>query len=304
MSVPAAYLGVILIWSTTPLTIKWSNEIGGFLFAVMGRMSLSAIICLIIVALFRIPLPWHRQARHSYLAAGLVIYGSMSMTYWGAQFIPSGLVSVLFGLTPIVTSIIAAIWLRESVFSIGKSLGMLLGIVGLIIIFNNELHVNLESIKGIIGILGGVLLYSISATWIKLIGAEISPLAITCGGLLTALPLYGLTWFITQTPFPTTFPLKAILSILYLSVFGSVIGSALFYYILKHLDPPRIALITLITPVMALWLGQMLNHETIYMTVWIGSLLILTGLSFYQWGDLMIRGFQSKSTCQLVDEKA
>lgn len=26
MSVPAAYLGVILIWSTTPLAIQWSGE--------------------------------------------------------------------------------------------------------------------------------------------------------------------------------------------------------------------------------------------------------------------------------------
>ncbi|HHH47726.1 MAG TPA: EamA family transporter, partial [Gammaproteobacteria bacterium] len=26
MSVPAAYLGVILIWATTPLAIQWSSE--------------------------------------------------------------------------------------------------------------------------------------------------------------------------------------------------------------------------------------------------------------------------------------
>lgn len=296
MSVPAAYLGVILIWSTTPLAIKWSNEIGGFLFAVMGRMLLSAIICLIIMVIFRIPLPCNRQARYSYLAVSLVIYGSMSMTYWGAQFIPSGLVSVLFGLSPIITSIVAVIWLKEHVFSTGKLLGMLLGIIGLIVIFNNELHMNLESTKGIIAILAGVFLYSISSTWVKSINAEISPLAITCGGLLVALPLYGITWLILQTPIPTVFPLRAILSISYLSIFGSVIGFILFYYILKYIDPPRIALVTLITPVMALWLGQMFNHETIHITVWIGSLLILTGLSLYQWGDLVFRSFQ-KQTC-------
>src|SRR5512139_3832922 len=42
MSVPAAFLGVILIWSTTPLAIKWSAEGGGFLFGVSARMLLGA----------------------------------------------------------------------------------------------------------------------------------------------------------------------------------------------------------------------------------------------------------------------
>ena len=31
MSVPAAYLGIVLIWSTTPLAIKWSSAGAGFL---------------------------------------------------------------------------------------------------------------------------------------------------------------------------------------------------------------------------------------------------------------------------------
>ncbi len=46
MSVPLAYLGVIIIWSTTPLAIKWSNETGSFLFGVTGRMALGALLCL------------------------------------------------------------------------------------------------------------------------------------------------------------------------------------------------------------------------------------------------------------------
>ena len=36
MSVPAAYLGIVLIWGTTPLAIKWSGEGVGYLFGVTG----------------------------------------------------------------------------------------------------------------------------------------------------------------------------------------------------------------------------------------------------------------------------
>lgn len=44
MSVPAAYLAVILIWSTTPLAVKWSGEGPGFLFGALGRMALGVLV--------------------------------------------------------------------------------------------------------------------------------------------------------------------------------------------------------------------------------------------------------------------
>ena len=40
MSIPAAFLGVVLIWATTPLAIKWSSEDAGYLFGVASRMVL------------------------------------------------------------------------------------------------------------------------------------------------------------------------------------------------------------------------------------------------------------------------
>src|SRR3569623_1866358 len=109
MSVPAAYIGVILIWSTTPLAINWSSQEGGFLFGVTGRMLLGAVVCLLLIRALRVVLPWHRAAARTYLAAGLGIYGAMISTYWGAQYIPSGLISVLFGLTTLAAGVLAVI---------------------------------------------------------------------------------------------------------------------------------------------------------------------------------------------------
>ena len=103
MSVPAAYIGVILIWSTTPLAIKWSGEGAGYLFGVTARMVIGVLLALLVLALLRRPMQWHRKARLSYLVAGGSIYGAMLTIYWAAQFIPSGWISVVFGLTPIMT---------------------------------------------------------------------------------------------------------------------------------------------------------------------------------------------------------
>ena len=43
MSVPAAFLTIILIWSTTPLGIKWSSAGVGYEFGVAARMTIGLI---------------------------------------------------------------------------------------------------------------------------------------------------------------------------------------------------------------------------------------------------------------------
>jgi len=287
MSVPFAFAGVILIWSTTPLAIKWSSEGPGFLFGVASRMALGALLCVALMVLLRQRLPLHKRALQTYAAAGLAVYGAMLSVYWGAQFIPSGLVSVVFGLTPLVTGLLAMLWLNNEPFGIEKLAGSLAGVIGLAIIFNTSLNHDDIAIHGVLAVLLSVLLHSISSVRVKQTGYDIPALAITTGGLLLATPLYLLTWAILeQATLPAELPLRAGLSILYLGVFGSVVGFVLFFYILRHLHTGRVALVTLVTPVIALLIGQTFNHEVISHQVYSGALMILLGLVLYQWQDL------------------
>lgn len=289
MPIVAAFLAVILIWSTTPLAIQWSSEGGGFLFGVAARMWLGALFCLAFMGLFSVPLPRHRAALRTYVAAGLGIYGALSCVYWSAQFIPSGLISVLYGLTPLVTGLLAALWLQEKAFSPARIAGMLLGFGGLLIIFGQSLIGQPLVFAGMLGVLLSVVLHSVSSVWVKRIAAGIPAMAVAGGGLLVAAPLYLVTWLILGGPAPHTLSTRAGLAILYLSLMGSVAGFVLFYYLLQHLSASRTALITLIAPVIALGLGQALNHEHIAPRTVFGAALILGGLALHQWGDEMIR---------------
>jgi drug/metabolite transporter (DMT)-like permease len=65
-----------------------------------------------------------------------------------------------------------------------------------------------------------------------------------------------------------------------------VVGFTLYYYMIKHLDAGRIALITLVTPVTALLLGQTLNAERIPASGWACIALIGAGLLLYEWQAL------------------
>ncbi|MEQ6340298.1 MAG: DMT family transporter [Gammaproteobacteria bacterium] len=285
MSVPAAFIGVILIWSTTPLAIKWSSEGGGFLFGVTARMLLGAALCLALIRVLRVDMPWHKNARRTYLAAGLGIYGAMITVYWGAQYIPSGLISVLYGLTPLMTGVLAAVFLGESGVKPGKFSGMVAGVAGLVVIFGVGVRTDAFAVLGMAAVLLSVFLHAASAVWIKRIGAEMPAMAVTGGGLLVAAPLYLTTWILVDGSLPRALPIRAMLSIGYLGTVGSVLGFILYYYALKHLAVGRIALITLITPITALLLGSFLNGEHVGMQVWMGTALIMAGLVLHQWSD-------------------
>lgn len=283
MSVPAAYLSIILIWSTTPLAIQWSATGDGFLFPVMARMAIGLAICVLLLGILRVKMPWHRNARLTYLAAGLGIFGTMFCVYWGARYISSGLVALLFGLTPIFTSIAATFWLDERNFSTSKVIGTLLGLLGLAAIFGSGLSLGEHAIAGIVVVLVAVLLQSLSLVWVKRIGASIPAMAVTSGALMIVAPLFLLSWAIFDGTLPLSVAPRASWSIIYLGVFGSVLGFNFYFYVIKRIEASQIALITLITPVSALLLGQFLNGEKIQAGIWLGAACVLCGLLSHQW---------------------
>jgi len=284
MSLPAAFVSVILIWSTTPLAIKWSALGAGYSFAVLSRMTISALLCVLLLALLRISLPMHRRALHSYMASGLSMFGTMMLTYWSAQYVSSGMISVLFGLSPLITSLGAVLWLKEEAITPSKLAGMLLGLAGLVLVFQGGLGLGERAPLGLLALFIAVTLQSVGLVWIKRIGDDSPPLAMTLGTLIVALPLFFLAWWWADGHWPASLPERALAATLYLGVFGSVLGFALYYYMIKHMEAGRVALITLITPVMALLLGHGLNNEVVLPHVWFGTASIVLGLCLHRWG--------------------
>lgn len=285
MSVPIAYIGIILIWTTTPLAIKWSGEGSGFLFGVTGRMVIGVVLAMILLAVMGKRLLWHKKARQTYLAGGLGIYGAMMLVYWGVQFIPSGWVSIIFGLSPIVTGLLASVFLDESKLTFSRLTGLMLGIAGLMLVFAKGMAFSSEAMLGIAAVVLSTLVHSVSTVWVKRIAAALPGMTITTGSLLVAVMLFLSTWFVSGHNWPQVVETRAAASIIYLGVVGSVLGFALYFYVLSHVEATRVSLIALITPVTALLLGAHLNAENISVQVWMGVFVITMGLVMFQWGD-------------------
>jgi len=287
MSVPAAYVGVILIWSTTPLAIQWSAQGASFSFAVAARMLIGLAICLALMRATRTAFPFTAAARRLYAISGLSMFVSMLLTYWGALHIPSGLISVIFGLSPLVTGVFAALWLSERTLTPVRLAGLGLALAGLWFIFGQPWPGDRHATLGILAVMTGMVVQALGLVWIKRLNLRASALAITTGSLGVAVPCFVLAWVLADAGrLPPDTTLRAGIAIVYLGVLGSVVGFTLYYFVIKHLDAGRVALITLVTPVTALLLGQTLNAEFIPIRGWAGIALIGAGLLLYEWQAL------------------
>jgi len=282
-----AYLGIVIIWTTTPLAIKWSGEDVGFLFGVSMRMFIALVFSLALIMILRKAFPWDRKSIQVYLAIGIPLYLAMSFVYWGAQFIPSGLISVLFGLTPLFTGLLATFWLSENSFTLPKTMGMLLGFVGLIVIFYQGIEIGQAMIFGMLAVLAAVFFHSLGTVWVKQVASDLPVYVANTGGLVVACLLYFVSWLVLGEEIPESIPDHAAYSITYLAIIGSVFGAFLFYYALKHVSASSIGLLPLITPVTCLLIGQWFNGEVITTSTMYGTAIILSGLFVYQCSALV-----------------
>lgn len=285
MRVNLAYLGVIVIWTTTPLAIKWSNSELSFILSLTARMSIG-LICLVWLLILRgHKLPLDKQAISSYFAASLQLFVSMAITYWGSQWIPSGWISVIFGLTPFFTAILAMIWLQESSFTPLKFTAYLLGIMGLSAMFKSAGELNQNAIWGVSAILIAALVQCISSIWVKKINANISAIDLITGGLLVSMPGFGISWYCLDGTLPASISLVSLWCIVYLGVVATLFGFSWYFFVLSRLPATKVAMINLMTPVLSLWLGNLVNNETITPTVMGGTAIIVLAVMTYQFNE-------------------
>lgn len=283
MPVSVAYLAVVIIWSTTPLGIVWSSETVSPTLAVLIRMLIAIVPGMVILKLAKIALPFSSQAFKIYSYSCIGVFGGMLFSYLAAQYLSSGLMSLIFGLAPLFSGFLAQKILAEPKFTPMKKLALTIALTGLLVVCFDRISVSENSIVGIVLILIGVFFFSLSGVLVKSVNIDIHPLATTVGALTFSLPLFAITWFFVDGSLPyQQWQLRSILAILYLGIFGSLIGFLAYFFILQKLRASTVALITMMTPVFALCLGALLNNEVISLNLVIGAILVMSGLALYQ----------------------
>ncbi|MEP2302096.1 MAG: DMT family transporter, partial [Kangiellaceae bacterium] len=274
--VASVYLLVVLIWSTTPLGIVWSSETVHPTMAVLLRMLIAVVLGAIVIIYKKIEVPTHKTALKLYSYSALGIFGGMSSAYMAAQYLPSGIMSLIFGLAPLISGLIARKILDEPRFSGLRKIALTIAFFGLAVVCSDNLIVAKDNWLGLIYILAAVIFFSLSGVLVKSVKLDINPLSTTIGALTLTLPGFIAVWLIFDGSLSVEqWQSRAVYSILYLGVFGSLIGFVGYYYILQKLEASTVALVTLMTPVIAMIFGAVFNQEVITDKILIGAVLVM-----------------------------
>jgi drug/metabolite transporter (DMT)-like permease len=112
-------------------------------------------------------------------------------------------------------------------------------------------------------------------------------MAAMTGTFYVGLLLGALAWGATGGDLADETPVRAVAAVLYLALIGSIVGYTLFYYLLRHMDTTRIAIISLLTPISALLVGHFLNGEPLNAAIWSGTALVMLGLLWFEYTSIV-----------------
>ena len=139
------------IWSSIWLFIKMGVEdLPPLSFAGIRLVcALTVLVPLLVVR--RTPLPAAADRRPIVISGVLLLGVNYALTYWGAQFVSSGLVAVLQAATPAFGLCFGHVLLPDERFTARKAAALALGVGGVAIICADRMHVSGEG--GLVGAL-------------------------------------------------------------------------------------------------------------------------------------------------------
>ena len=275
-----AYALLSVIWGTSWYALKISlNEGMVPSYAVGIRFLFGGLIFWLIMIFRRERLPLNKRAISIYLQFGLLNFGiSYALTYWGTQFIYSNLASILWASFPIITSVIAHFYLPSEKLNRKKSISLLLGIIGTILIISQSENLSGDNvIAGVLVVLLAVLVASWPNAYLKKYKSEVNTfqlnaMAQSIGGIflfsfaLLTEPGPAMVW--TQTN---------LLATAYLIVFGSVITFSLYFWLFSKLSLSQITYVAFFPPILAIIIGWIFLNESLSFIILLGACLIILG---------------------------
>lgn len=273
------WLVTCLIWSTVWLAIKIGVTAVPPLTFAYGRL-LIALAVLIPTAAVRGRLRVTRADAAVLLATGFLLLGvNYALVFWGARFVPSGLVAVLQSATPLCGLALAASLGLERAGA-AKIGGLLLGIGGVTLISARQAFTpgGPGAAWGCAAIMGGAVCVAVAYVLVKLKRPSADPTTVICWQMMAGLvPLAIAGLAVEGNPTAMPFTGRVVAAMVYLALAGSVAAFWLNYWLLQRLEATAVLLIAVAeAPLAAMWgalaLGERFDGPTIA-----GSVLVLAG---------------------------
>ena len=281
------WLLLCLIWGSTWLFIKLGLEdLPPLTFAGI-RFLIASLILLALLKIRGQSLPNSRRDWMLLATVGVMAFSlNYGLLFWGEQYISSGLAALLQATAPAFGLVIAHFYLPGEKMTAAKIVGVLIGVVGVGVIFSSQLSIaGPQALAGSLALLLSAVFVAYSNVIVKAYCRHLEPTVLAAGQMICGLvPLLLIGIPLEGNPLKFHWTPMALVALLYLAIVGSVIAFILYYWLMKNMDVTKTLLIALVTPVVAVTLGMIVLKETLEWRTLAGGMMIISGIG------LIVRG--------------
>lgn len=221
------------------------------------------------------PPPW------LWVTSGLTNFATAySIVYVSETVLPSGLVSVLWAVFPLMTAIAAHHFLPGERLSVRQVAGLGLGFAGIVFLFLTDLtELGPDALPMASFLLLSPLASTAGTVVVKRYGTKFSSVLLNRNGMGigAAVLLVGAASF--EADEPVQWSQAAIGSIAYLALFGTVVAFSLYFWLLRFAAANRMALVAFANPCIALGIGALVGGEPVTRYTVAGAGLVVVGIA-------------------------
>ena len=279
--IPAAWLTLCAVWSSTWLVIKIGlRDLPPISF--VGIRFLVAIVVLLAISLGRTHLLPPRRSDYLVLGfTGVLMFAvNYALLFWAELHVSSGLAAVIQASIPIFGMVFAHWMLPDEPLRWPRLVGALVAIGGVALIC-----AHLLSFSGWLAFLGGlgITIGAASAAFsnvlLKARKIQLAPSMLAAWQMIFGtLPLLILGFVVDGNPLALHWTSRAIFCLLYLAAIGSSFTFILLYWLMPRMSVTNLQTISLITPPGAIAIGWAFGGERLSVWSLLGAGFVLIGV--------------------------
>ncbi|OGV01868.1 MAG: multidrug DMT transporter permease [Ignavibacteria bacterium RIFOXYB2_FULL_36_7] len=282
-----AWITVCIVWGTTYLAIRIGvKDLPPMLFAGL-RWIIAGVIFLIFLKGRGQKLPGKKDLIPLAIV-GLALLGiGNGLVVVGEQWINSGLTALLITTTPFWFIGIEAFLPHKPKINFFVIAGLLLGLVGVTLIFGSHWQELLNSsyLLGALCIMGAVIAWALGSVYSKYKKIDLHPLMSAATQMIIAGVAQAVLGLLLGEAPEFNLTGNGLWAFVYLTLVGSIFGYGSYIYAISHLPLSFVSTYAYINPVIALFLGWLVLDERLDFIILISAVIIIAGVLLVKQGS-------------------
>lgn len=253
------------MWSSSYAVIKIAVANLDPSVLVLGRMLVGSLVIYSVLKLRGMALSKDIRDWFSYTATGLL--GSalpfLLITY-GEQTVDSALASILMGVAPMATLLLAATVVPEEALTLRTTFGVLGGLCGVVVLVGPTALAGIGArLVGQIAIIGATLCYAASTVYIRRFVKRPALEMATGSMIVGTVFMSGVVVLLGADVGEIEPTVRSLGAIIYLGLFSTACANLIYFYLVPRLGATRMSQVNFAVPVGGAFLGVLLLNETV-----------------------------------------